>query len=68
MLDSTFSTILFTLLKIICWAINRLTQLFEVFSGVTKVSYRGEATFLFDIFLNHSTINNIYWGMDKSIR
>ena len=63
MFSSSLSSILFTILKIICWAIDRLTQLFEVFSGLTKVSYKGEPTFLFNIFLNHSTINNVYWGM-----
>ena len=63
MFDSAFSSILFTILKIICWAIDRLTQLFSIFSGLTKVSYKGEPTFLFNVFLNNSAINNIYWGM-----
>ena len=63
MFESTFSTLLFVILKVICWAINRLTQLFEVFSGLTKVTYRGEDTFLFDVFLKNSAVNNIYWGM-----
>lgn len=63
MFESTFSTLLFVILKVICWAINRLTQLFEVFSGLTKVTYRGEETFLFDVFLKNSAVNNIYWGM-----
>ena len=63
MFESTFSSLLFVILKVICWAINRLTQLFEVFSGLTKVTYRGEDTFLFDIFLKNSAVNNIYWGM-----
>jgi|GEM_PF-1902154 len=63
MFGSTFSSLLFMILKVICWAINRLTQLFEVFSGLTKVSFRGEDTFLFNIFLNNSTVNEIYWGM-----
>ena len=63
MFDSALSSVLFTILKIICWAIDRLTQLFSIFSGLTKVSYKGEPTFLFDVFLNNSAINNIYWGM-----
>ena len=41
MFASSFSSILFTILKIICWAIDRLTQLFEIFCGLTKVSYKG---------------------------
>ena len=63
MFDSALSSVLFTILKIICWAIDRLTQLFSIFSGLTKVSYKGEPTCLFDVFLNNSAINNIYWGM-----
>ena len=63
MAESFLSKLLFTILKIICWAVNRLTQLFEIFSGLTKVSYNGERIFLFDVFLNNTAINNIYWGM-----
>ena len=63
MAESFLSKLLFTILKIICWAVNRLTQLFEIFSGLTKVSFNGERIFLFDVFLNNTAINNIYWGM-----
>ena len=63
MFESTLSSLLFVILKVICWGINRLTQLFEVFSGLTKVTHNGEETFLFDVFFRNSTINNIYWGM-----
>ena len=63
MFESAFSSILFWLLQLVCWAIEKVTQLFEVFSGLKKVTFHGEGTFLPSVFFNNGTINTIYWGM-----
>lgn len=47
----------------LCKIVAMLDQMFQVFAGITKVSYDGEADYLINIFFNNRSITNIYWGM-----
>ena len=63
MIETIVSKILFTLLKLFLWLIDKLSQLFMVFSGLRSVSYGGENTTVLQVFFGSKTINNVYWGM-----
>ena len=63
MVEALVSKILFTLLKLFLWFIEKLSQLFMVFSGLTSVSYDGENYTILKVFFGNKIINNVYWGM-----
>lgn len=45
------------------WLVGILQDLFNVFSGATKVRYDGHATYLVDVFFQNKSVRNVYWGM-----
>ena len=45
------------------WLLWILQELFNVFSGTTKVQYDDEYTYLIDVFFQNRTVNNVYWGI-----
>ena len=47
----------------LCRIIAILSELFDVFAGVDRVTYNGESNFLMNIFFNNKAISNIYWAM-----
>ena len=47
----------------LCKIVGMLDQMFQVFAGITKVSYDGNKDYLVNIFFNNRSINNVYWGM-----
>ncbi len=45
------------------WLVSVLQQLFDVFSGTTKVKYSGEDMYLVDVFFQNKSISNVYWAI-----
>lgn len=45
------------------WFVSILQQLFDVFSGTSKVRFNKEYTYLTDVFFQDYRVNNIYWAM-----
>ena len=62
-LNNTLGRFLYMIVSMINWFISVAYQLFEVFSGQIKVSYKGEPTYLTSLFFENSTVSGIYWGM-----
>ena len=62
-LNNTLGRFLYMIVTMINWFISVAYQLFEVFSGQLKVSYKGEPTYLTSLFFENSTVSGIYWGM-----
>ena len=55
--------VIYQLEMAVCYFIEALYKMFEIFSGKSKVIYNGEGTSLMDVFFQHSTINHVYMGM-----
>ena len=47
----------------LCKIVGMLDQMFQVFAGITKVSYDGEKDYLVNVFFSNHSISNIYWAM-----
>ena len=47
----------------LCKIIGMLDQMFQVFAGITKITYNGEKDYLVNVFFNNRSITNVYWGM-----
>ena len=62
-LQNTVGQVLYWIVAGVSWVISIVYQLFEVLSGQIKVSYKGEANFLTNIFFENTTIAGVYWGM-----
>lgn len=63
MAEALVSKILFVLLKLFLWLIDKLSQLFMVFSGLRSVQYNGENNTVLQVFFGNKAINTVYWGM-----
>ncbi|MBQ9719909.1 MAG: hypothetical protein IJV64_04360, partial [Oscillospiraceae bacterium] len=62
-LDSFVGRLLYYAETGLCKIVEMLNQMFQVFAGITKVSYDGEKDYLVNIFFNNRSITNVYWGM-----
>ena len=62
-LNATIFRLFYHLERILCWVIELLYQMFEVFAGLVKVKYNGTANYLINIFFSNKAVSNIYWGM-----
>ena len=61
---STFlGTQLLLLSQLVMELVHAAYSLFSVFSGMAKINWNGEYTYLFNLFFQNSAINGIYWGM-----
>lgn len=45
------------------WLVSVIQQLFDVFSGTTKVKYSGDDMYLLDVFFQNKTVSNVYWAI-----
>ena len=67
MLEAILSATIFKLLYYaeiaVCWIINQLYSMFEVFAGIVRVSYDGEPDYLINVFFKNGVVTNIYWAM-----
>lgn len=55
--------ILYYITKAFMWLVSVLQQLFDVFSGTTKVKYSGEDVYLLDVFFQNKSVANVYWAI-----
>ena len=62
-LGTFLGRVLYFLETALCKIVGMLDQMFQVFAGVTKVSYDGEKDYLINVFFNNHSISNVYWGM-----
>ena len=63
LLEATVYKWMYYLVCGLCKLVYYLDQMFQVFSGQTKVSYDGSKTFLINVFFQNHAISNVYWGM-----
>ena len=56
-------TILYEACSLLCWIMQCIYEMFEVFAGLRMVQYKGKDTFLIDVFFGNDAISRIYWGM-----
>lgn len=62
-LDSFVGRLLYYAETGLCKIVGMLDQMFQIFAGITKVSYNGEKDYLVNVFFNNRSISNVYWGM-----
>lgn len=62
-LKNFFGQVLYLIDKILCEIVHLLYRFFGVFSGMDKIVYDGESTYLVNVFFGNKSINNVYWGM-----
>ncbi len=62
-LNATVFKLFYYVERALCYIINILSQLFNVFSGVEKVKYGEDYDYLINIFFNNHAISNIYMAM-----
>ena len=62
-LNATIFRLFYHLERGLCWIIDILYHMFEVFAGLVKVEYNGSTDYLINIFFSNRAVSNIYWGM-----
>ena len=62
-LNATIFKICYYLERGLCYIIEILYKMFEVFAGLERVTYNGAQDYLINIFFSNKAVNNIYWGM-----
>ena len=62
-LNATIFRLFYYIERVLCWIIEILYQMFEVFAGLVRVKYDGTADYLINIFFSNKAVTNIYWGM-----
>ena len=62
-LYNTVYKLLYYIASALCWILGVVYDMFEVFAGLTQVSYDGEKSYLIDVFFNNASISNVYWAM-----
>lgn len=55
--------LLFRALQGLLALVNFMEGIFEVFAGITKVSYNGQKDYLINVFFGQNIIAVIFWGM-----
>lgn len=58
-----FFRLLYGLLTGLLDLVSIVESFFDVFAGTAPVTYKGEDTFLLNVFLGNSTISNAFWAM-----
>ena len=62
-LNATIFRLFYYLEYGLCYIIDVLYKMFEVFAGLTRVTYNNSSEYLINIFFSNKAVNNIYWGM-----
>ena len=60
---SLFSKLLYYLECGLCKIVFMMEQMFNVFSGVSTITYNKEPDVLINVFFYNTAVSNIYWGM-----
>ena len=62
-LNATIFKLFYYLERGLCYIIEILYKMFEVFAGLVRVRYNNTPDYLINIFFSNKAVNNIYWGM-----
>ena len=62
-LNAFLGKILYFIETALCKILALLDQMFQIFAGITKVTYDGSKDYLINIFFSNKSISNVYWGM-----
>ena len=62
-LSNLIGTVLYYITKGLMFIVGLLHELFNVFSGSTKVLYREKYTYLSDVFFQNESVSNVYWAL-----
>ena len=62
-LNSTLFRLFYYIERGLCYIIDVLYKMFEVFAGLVRVNYNNTPDYLINIFFSNQAVNNIYWGM-----
>ena len=62
-LGNLIGTLLYYITEGLMFLVGLLQQMFNVFSGATKVQYAGEFTYLTDVFFQHKKVTGVYWAV-----
>ena len=64
LLEATIYKWMYYLVCGLCKLVHYLDQMFQVFSGQTRVAYNGaKDKFLIDVFFENHAVSNVYWAM-----
>lgn len=63
LLEATIYKWMYFLVCGLCKLVHYLDQMFQVFSGQTRVTYDGKKSFLINVFFENHAVSNVYWGM-----
>ncbi len=55
--------ILFAIEALLCRIVDILYDAFEMFAGITPVTYEGKNTYFLDVFFSNKVVSTVYWGM-----
>ena len=58
-----FFVLLYKLLRVLLMLVDFMEKIFDVFAGITKVSYNGQKEYLVNVFFGQNIIAVIFWGM-----
>ncbi len=58
-----FFVLLYKLLRLLLMLVDFMEKIFDVFAGITKVSYNGQKDYLINVFFGQNIIAVIFWGM-----
>ncbi len=62
-LNATIFKLFYHIERGLCYIIEILYKMFEVFAGLVRVTYNNTPDYLINIFFSNKAVNNIYWGM-----
>ncbi len=62
-LNATVFRLCYYIERALCWIVQTLYEMFEIFAGLVRVEYNDKPDYLINIFFSNKAVNNIYWGM-----
>ena len=62
-LHATIFRLFYYIERMLCWIIQILYEMFEIFAGLVRVEYNGDTDYLINIFFSNRAVSNLYWGM-----
>ena len=62
-LNATIFRLFYHLERGLCYIIEVLYKMFEVFAGLVRVNYNDSQDYLINIFFSNKAVTNIYWAM-----
>ncbi|MBO4337316.1 MAG: hypothetical protein J5842_04515, partial [Lachnospiraceae bacterium] len=60
---SLWTLLKYTLASALCGIVRALYKVFEIFAGLSTVTYKNKQVQLIDVFFTNQSVTNAYWGM-----